>query len=78
MNFKPQDVAETYTLPDAAPSLWWRDLSNELDHYTKYSSQLFEETKQFRKDNIECYFDEGRDTDVYVVQKLSLTLTQRY
>ncbi|XP_018021128.1 uncharacterized protein LOC108677420 [Hyalella azteca] len=62
-----QDAAESYTFPDTAPSLWWRDLSTELAHYITYSRTLYDQTLQFRRDNIECYFDEGGSTDKYII-----------
>lgn len=62
-----KDVAESYSFPGEEPSLWWKDLSTELAHYTAYARQLREETVQFRKDNIECYFDEGNKLDEYTI-----------
>ena len=67
-----QDVSESYSFPDQAPSLWWKDLTTELKHYSNYAGQLYDETVDFRKQNIECYFDEGKDTDTYEVHVLSI------
>jgi len=62
-----KDVAETYTFEGEAPSLWWGDLSREVEHYDLYSQELFAETVQFRKDNIECYFEADNKLDQYTV-----------
>jgi len=65
-----KDAAKSYSLPNQPASQWWKDLSNEIDHYDEYSQHLYNTTVGFRQNEVVCSIDKGWEKD-------TITMTDR-
>ncbi|KAK8375669.1 hypothetical protein O3P69_008452 [Scylla paramamosain] len=61
-----KDVAQTYS-KQGAPSRWWVDLDDQLNHYISHGKTLQNSVVDWRNDMVTCSFEEGRKYDSWII-----------
>jgi len=62
-----KDAAKSYSFPNQPASQWWKDLSNEIEHYDEYSQHLYNATLGFRQNEVICSIDKGWTKDTFTM-----------
>ncbi|MPC07746.1 hypothetical protein E2C01_000313 [Portunus trituberculatus] len=61
-----KDAAQTYS-KQGAPSRWWVDLDDQLNHYISHGKTLQNAVVDWRNDMVTCSYEEGRKYDSWII-----------